>query len=172
MAAILSRPQCVNTDLLWTKCLRWLLQPRPRQCACAKRPFPLTFSSQTGMIKLHYSDVIMGAMAHQITSLTIVYSTVYSGTVQRKHQSAASLAFVTVIHRWPVNSSHKRASNWENVSIWWRHHGLDIFIQLKMFLSYQVSIPTYMIKWFGEVVNSLMLYPWSRTYATITFVRN
>ena len=55
----------------------------------------------------HYSDVIMGAVASQITSLTIVYSTVYSGADQRKHQSSASLAFVCGIHRWPVNSTHK-----------------------------------------------------------------
>ena len=40
----------------------------------------------------HYDDVIM--IASQITSLTIVYSTVYSGADQRKHQSSASLAFV------------------------------------------------------------------------------
>ena len=56
---------------------------------------------------IHHSDVIMGAMASQITSLTIVYSTVYSGEYQRKHQSSASLAFVRGIHRWPVNSPHK-----------------------------------------------------------------
>ena len=56
---------------------------------------------------IHYNDVIMGAMAYQITSLTIVYSNVYSGTDQRKHQSSASLAFVGGIHRWPVNSLHK-----------------------------------------------------------------
>ena len=49
----------------------------------------------------------MGAMPSQITSLTIVYSTVYSGADQRKHQSLASLAFVRGIHRWGVNSSHK-----------------------------------------------------------------
>ena len=55
----------------------------------------------------HYCDVIMTAMASQITSLTIVYSTVYSGADQRKHQSSASLAFVWWIHRWPVNSPHK-----------------------------------------------------------------
>ena len=54
-----------------------------------------------------YSDVIMGAMAFQITSLAIVYSTVYSGADQRKHQSSTSLAFVRGIHRWPVNSPHK-----------------------------------------------------------------
>ena len=58
-------------------------------------------------IILHYTDVTMGAMGCQITSLTIVYSTVYSGADQRKHQSSASLAFVRGIHRRPVNSPHK-----------------------------------------------------------------
>ena len=47
----------------------------------------------------HYSDVIVGMMASQITSLTIVYTTVYSAADQRKHQSSASLAFVRGIHR-------------------------------------------------------------------------
>ena len=47
----------------------------------------------------HYSDIIMGAMASQITSLTIVYSTVYLGAGQRKHKSSASLALVRGIHR-------------------------------------------------------------------------
>ena len=53
-------------------------------------PFPvdanLSFS--------HYSDVIMSTMASQITSLTIVSSTVYSGAYQRKYLSCASLDFV------------------------------------------------------------------------------
>ena len=48
---------------------------------------------------IHYGDVIIGAIASQITSLTIVYSTVYSDADQRKHQSSASLAFVLGIHR-------------------------------------------------------------------------
>ena len=47
----------------------------------------------------HYCDVIMSAMASQITSLTIV-STAYSDADQRKHQSSASLAFVP--HKWSV----------------------------------------------------------------------
>ena len=55
----------------------------------------------------HYNDVMISAMASQITSLTIVYSPVYSGAYQRKHQSSTSLAFVWGIHRWPVNSPHK-----------------------------------------------------------------
>ena len=49
----------------------------------------------------------MGTMTSQITSLMIVYSTVYSGADQRKHQISASLVFVREITRWPVNSPHK-----------------------------------------------------------------
>ena len=49
----------------------------------------------------------MSAMASQITCLRIVYSTVYSGVDQRKHQSSARQAFVRGIHRWPANSPHK-----------------------------------------------------------------
>ena len=55
----------------------------------------------------HYNDVMMSTIASQITSLTIAYSTVYSGADQRKHQRFASLAFVQGIHRGPVNSPHK-----------------------------------------------------------------
>ena len=85
-----------------------------------------------------YNDVIMGAIASQITSLTIVYSIVYSDADQRKHQSSASLAFVWGIHRGPVNSPLKWPvtrkmfpfddvimSYAKNVSIWWRHHGFS-----------------------------------------------
>ena len=70
----------------------------------------------------HYSEVIMSTMASQITGLSIVYSTVCSGADQRKHQSSASLTFVRgefTGDRWfPA----QRASNAEDVSIWWRHH--------------------------------------------------
>ena len=55
-----------------------------------------------------YSGVIMGTMASEIISLTVVYSTVYSGADQRKHKSSATLVFVGAVHRWPVNSPHKR----------------------------------------------------------------
>ena len=58
-------------------------------------------------ITVHYNDVIMGAIASQITSIPVVYSTVYSDTENRKHQSSESLAFVGGIHRGPVNSPHK-----------------------------------------------------------------
>ena len=59
------------------------------------------------VIVTHYCDVIMGSVPSQFTSLTIVYSTVYSDADQRKHQSSASLAFVRGFHRGPVNSLHK-----------------------------------------------------------------
>ena len=72
----------------------------------------------------HCNDVIMGAMASQITSLTIVYSIVYSGAYQRKYQSSTSLAFVGGIQRGPGEFPAQMASNAENVSFWWRHHEL------------------------------------------------
>ena len=58
----------------------------------------------------HYSDVIMSTMASQITSLTIIYSTFYSGADQRKLQSSASLAFERGIHRY---SPHKGPVTWK-----------------------------------------------------------
>ena len=67
----------------------------------------LYYSLKAKRFRLHYTDVIMSAIASQITSLTIVYSAVYSGAHQRKHQSSASLAFVRGIHWWPLNSPHK-----------------------------------------------------------------
>ena len=57
--------------------------------------------------KYHYKDVIMRAMASQITSVSVVCAAVCSGADQRKHQSSASLAFVREIHRWPVDSPYK-----------------------------------------------------------------
>ena len=79
---------------------------------CDKSHNPL-FTQCSGLIVnldikcVHYGDVIMGAIASQITSLMIVYSTVYSDADQRYHQSSASLAFVRGIHRGPVNSPQK-----------------------------------------------------------------
>ena len=72
----------------------------------------------------HYNDIIMGLMASQVTSLTVVFSTVYSGADQGKHQSSASLAFVGDS---PVTGEFlaQMASNMENISIRWRHHVID-----------------------------------------------
>ena len=83
----------------------------------------------------------MTTMASQITSLTVVYSIVHSDADQRKHQSSASLAYVRGIHRerWIPRT---KASNAENVSIWWRHHVPyhDIFMQVKWYGTLTVPI--------------------------------
>ena len=50
-------------------------------------------------IRPHYNDVIMNAMASQITGVAVVYSTVVSDKDQRKYQSSISLAFVWLIPR-------------------------------------------------------------------------
>ena len=67
----------------------------------------------------------MGAMVSQINSLAIVYSTAYSGA-DKKNQSSASLAFVGGDSAVTVEFPAQRASNAENISIWWWHRG---FIQ-------------------------------------------
>ena len=67
----------------------------------------------------------MSAIAFQITSLTIVYSTFYSGEDQRKHRSSAPA---------------QRTSNAENVSIWWRHHENDTFEIKGVFCDLQRSV--------------------------------
>ena len=73
----------------------------------------------------------MGTIASQITSLTIVYSTVYSDADQRKHQSSAQAvkrcdrAFTGLCAGNSPETGEfpaQMASNAENVSIWWRHH--------------------------------------------------
>ena len=70
---------------------------------------------------IHYDGVIMGAIASQITSLTIAYSTVYSAQIKVN---------IKAPRHWPLWGEFtgtgefpaQRASYAENVSIWWRHH--------------------------------------------------
>ena len=78
-----------------------------------------------------YCVIIMSAMAFQITNLTIVYSTVYSGADQRKHPNSMSLAFVWGIHLWPVNSAHKgpvtrKMLPFDDVSMSWGQFQLEM----------------------------------------------
>ena len=70
----------------------------------------------------HYDDIKMGVIASQITSLAIVYSTVYSGADQRQHQSFASLAFCGGNSPGTGEFPAQMVRNAENVSIWCRHH--------------------------------------------------
>ena len=98
----------------------------------------------------------MDTIASQISSLTSVYSTVYSGADQRKHQSSASLAFVWGIHRGPVNFPHKGP------------------VTRKMFLFDDVIMNLSHIVWWmihACIFNSLMLRQNDRHFADDTFRR-
>ena len=70
----------------------------------------------------HYSDVIMGSLATPITSLTLVYSTVYS---RRRSEKASKLRVTGLCAGNSTETGEfpsQMASIAENVSIWWRHH--------------------------------------------------
>ena len=70
-------------------------------------------------LQSHYNDDIMSAMASQITSLTIVCSTVYSSKkISKLHVTGLCGGNSAGTDDFPA----QRASNAENVSIWWRHH--------------------------------------------------
>ena len=92
-----------------------------------KKIFPIMSHSQTpyhiklDFQKVHYSDVIMGAMASQFTSIEIVYSTVYSGVVKK----TSNLRVTGLCARnSPLTGEFpaQMSSYAENVSILWRHH--------------------------------------------------
>ena len=95
---------CPGTGPLWGDPLVTGGFPSQRP---VRRNFDFLCVPEQMVEQTHYNGVIMGAMASQITSITIVCSTVSSGAHQRKHQSSASLAFVRGIHRSPVNAPHK-----------------------------------------------------------------
>ena len=87
---------------------------------------------------LHYNDVIMSALASQITNLTIVYSTVYSGRRSKKAPRLRVTGLCAgnslVTGEFPA----QRASNTENVSIWWRHHDLKpLFLETISQITFQ-----------------------------------
>ena len=86
---------------------------------------------------IHYDDVMMGTIASQITSLTIVYSTVWSAADQNKHQSSASLAFVWGIHQGPVNSPHK----WPVTRKMFPFHAIIMKLLAKYILSFASHTP-------------------------------
>ena len=103
---------------------------------------------------MHYSDVIMGTITSQITSLTIVYSTIYSVADQRKHQSSMRVTGLCKGNSPGTGEfPAQRASNAENVSIWWRHHEHFKFLGINYKLlwghyifSYSINCPKLLTK--------------------------
>ena len=80
-------------------------------------------------IGIHYSDAVMSMMACQITNHAVVYSTVYSGADQRKHQTRVTglcEGNSPVTGEFPA----QRASNPENVFISLRHHDFSDAYQI------------------------------------------
>ena len=102
-------------------------------------------------VSQHYSDAIMGAIVSQITSLTIVYSTVYSDTDQRKHQSSTSLAFVREIHWGPINSSHKLSVTREMFPL------VDVIMRIAHGLIFSMG---------SEFVKNILQYLWGTSELT------
>ena len=84
------------------------------------RPVVLRQSDWYAELGMHSSDVIMSAMASQVTGVSILFAKSFAD--QRKHQSGASLSLwgESTGGRWFPS---QRASIAENISIWWRHHG-------------------------------------------------
>ena len=94
------------------------------------------------LVIYHYSDVLMCAMASQITSLTIVYATVYS---KRRSNKTSKLRITglcagnsPVTGEFPAGS----VSNVENISIWWRHHVGSIWTSLWWSVSFCWKVKT------------------------------
>ena len=93
------------------RCLGMILQADtlllPRECDAWWKPFVyIDLNNVKSFSWAHYGVVIMSAMASQITGVSIVCSSICLSADLRKHQSSASLAFVSGIHRWTVDSPH------------------------------------------------------------------
>ena len=116
----------------------------------------------------------MGAMASQFTSLTSGYSTVYSGTDQRKYQSFASLAFVRGIHRWTVNSPPKwpvtrKMFPFDDVIVWHRFYFSMRCIYSFVILSFVIIKPVLGFFAFMTLHDDLM--KWKHLPCYLLFVR-
>ena len=109
MTSFISKLSCVNESTLVypSSTLMWF-----SSTIMALRLHLAISTRSTAWFNVHRPPVSLqwrhnGAAVSQITSFTIVYSIVYSGADQRRHQSFASLDFVLGIHWWPLNSPHK-----------------------------------------------------------------
>ena len=89
----------------------------------------------------HYNDVIMTMIASQITSLAVVYSSVYSGTDFKKKSKLPVTGLCAGNLPGTGDFPAQMACNAENVSIWLRHH--DISWRLDMWLSQRRPIWTW-----------------------------
>ena len=119
----------------------------------------------------------MSAMASQITSLMIVYSTVYSGADKKTHQSSVSLAFVQGIHRWPhitstfispieYKSRNRHQNLWvgQYVSSWWP----QVWLRTWIVLFYVINIQ--MLNWWRKGCPMAFYSFWTKVVLCRTLV--
>ena len=103
------------------------------------------------------TDVIMGTIASQITSLTIVYSIVYSDADQKKISTLRVTGLCAGNSPETGEFPAQMASNAENVSIWWRHHA-TIIIGLPAIWSVHI------LYWIVFISHSTKMYIYIYTY--------
>ena len=97
--------------------------------------YPLSKHIEATHVKLHNSDAIMSEMAYRITGVLIFNSTV----VQAQKTSKFRVSGLCDGSPPVTGGFHsQRASNADNVSIWWRRHCIEIII-IKMAVSCVVT---------------------------------
>ena len=118
------------------------------------------------VLLIHYNDVIMSAMASQVTSLKIVYSTVYSKRISKKTSKLSVTGLCEgnspVTGKFPA----QRASNAENISIWWRHHeiksrNISLAIRYVWIYDIYVFVNMWYIFRFGEIHFLFLKWIWN-----------
>ena len=146
--AALGRLTAVSFNKMAT-CLLEALKHRPHlgeDCVCRNAHGANTLRLRQNGRHFHYNDVIMSAMASQITSLTIVDSTVYSRRRSKKTSKLRVTGLCAGNSPMTVKFPSQRASNAENVSIWWRHR-----------ITGDISILTFL----NEIVLFLFIFLWN-----------
>ena len=133
--------------------------------SCVKPPFEPMFTPYGVIRSTYYNDVLMSAMASQITmitSLTTVCSTVYSRRRSKKTSKLLVTGLCAGNSLVTGESPAQRASNGENVSSWWRHQASVDCITCTLPCLYPTCpiehIPFfYTILWCFVVIASLVL---------------
>ena len=125
-------------SIVWSRCHHYILSPQKSQhesawCWCHGADFAsrvsVTFMMHAGqrfsavslsnglfstILHQHYSDVIMRAMVSQITSLAIVYSTVYWGADQRKRGTCFHLTTASCLSSFGFLGTNPKYNPWWN----------------------------------------------------------
>ena len=116
-----SKPQFEFYEMSWRA-----LQQMSSCCRMVKSPSYIAFEIQQGLNHIvvfvgdHYSDVIMGAMASPASQMFT--QPFIQAQIKKKHQSFTGLC----ARNSPVTGQFPKASNTENVFIWWRHRVIEI----------------------------------------------